>query len=100
MQRNIGADIMKNNALKMNQNDNVVITIRPVKKGSPVVVEKQQLFNTTEDIDLGHKIALVPIASGGKVFRYGEPIVETTRDIKQGEWVHVHNTKPIPAGPR
>ena len=91
---------MKNNALKMNQDDNVVIAVQPVRKGSLVIVNEQRLFNTVEDIDLGHKIALVPIASGEKVFRYGEPIVEATRDIKQGEWVHVHNTQPIPRGSR
>ena len=89
---------MKNSALKMNENDNVVIALQPIKKGSPAIVNEQQLFNTAEDIDLGHKIALTPIASGEKVFRYGEPIVEATRDIKQGEWVHVHNTQPIPGG--
>ena len=89
---------MKNNSVKMNENDNVVIAVQPVKKGSPVIVNDQQLFNAAEDIDLGHKIALAPIASGEKVFRYGEPIVEATRDIRQGEWVHVHNTRPIPGG--
>ena len=87
---------MENNALKMNEDDNVVIAMQNIKKGSLVIINEQQLFNAAEDIDLGHKIALVPIASGEKVFRYGEPIVEATRDIKQAEWVHVHNTQPIP----
>ena len=89
---------MKSNAIKMDENDNVVIALQPIEKGSPVMVDEQQLLNTAEDIDLGHKIALAPIASGEKVFRYGEPIVEATRDIEQGEWVHVHNTQPIPGG--
>ncbi len=86
---------MKNNTVKMNENDNVVIAVQPIEKGSLVTVNEQQLLNTAEDIDLGHKIALVPIASGEKVFRYGEPIVETTRAISRGGWVHVHNTQPI-----
>ena len=90
---------MKNNALKMNDNDNFVIAIQPIANGDPVMVGEQQLCNAAENIDLAHKIALVPIASGEKVFRYGEPIVEATRNVKQGEWVHVHNTRPIPAGP-
>jgi hypothetical protein len=30
------------------------------------------------------------------VIRYGEPIVRATREIGKGEWVHVHNTQPIP----
>ena len=90
---------MKNSALKMNDDDNVAIAIQPIAKGDPVIVEEQRLFNAAEGIDLGHKIALVPIASGEKVFRYGEPIVEATKEIQQGEWVHVHNTRPIPADP-
>ncbi len=89
---------MENNALKMNENDNVVIATQPIKKGNPVIVEEQELLSAAEDIDLGHKIAVARIASGERVFRYGEPIVETTEKIEQGEWVHVHNTRPIPGG--
>ena len=47
-------------------------------------------------IPAGHKIALRSIASGGTVYRYGEPIIEATGAIEAGAWVHVHNTKPIP----
>jgi len=87
---------LKNNALKINENDNVVIAMRDIKNGEAVVVEGQELLKTVEDIEAGHKIALAAIASGEKVYRYGEPIVEATRPVKPGEWVHVHNTQPIP----
>jgi len=86
---------VKSNALKINQNDNVAVATRLINRGSPVIVNGEQLFNAAEDIKVGHKTALVPIASGERVFRYGEPIVEATRDIDQGEHVHVHNTRPI-----
>jgi altronate hydrolase len=55
----------------------------------------RKLFPAAEDIPLGHKIALVTLAEGRNIFRYGEPIVRATRAIKKGEWVHVHNTQPI-----
>ncbi len=87
---------MKNNAVKMNEKDTVVIATRLVKKGEPVVVDGKQLLEAAEDIEGGHKIALAPIAAGDTVFRYGEPIVEATRAIARGEWVHVHNTRPCP----
>ena len=87
---------MKNNAVKINEKDNVAIAMHDIAKGEAVVVDGQSLLKTIEDIEAGHKIALLAIAPGGKIFRYGEPIVETTRDIKPGEWVHVHNTQPIP----
>ena len=87
---------MKSNALKINQNDNVAVATQPISKGSPVIVNGERLFDAAEDIEAGHKTALVPLAPGERVFRYGEPIVEATQAIAQGEWVHVHNTQPIP----
>jgi altronate hydrolase len=86
---------MKSNALRINEKDNVAVATRPIKKGAPVIVNGKRLFKAAEDIKVGHKTALVPIASGERVFRYGEPIVEATQDITQGECVHVHNTRPI-----
>ena len=87
---------MQSNALKVSENDNVAIAAQLIGKGDQVVVNGEQLFEAAEDIELGHKIALVPIATGEKVFRYGEPIVQATRAIGRGEWVHVHNTQPVP----
>ena len=87
---------MKSNALKINDNDNVAIAAEPIMQGDSAVVNGELLCKAAEDIEPGHKIALIPIANGEKVFRYGEPIVQTIRDISQGEWVHVHNTQPVP----
>jgi altronate dehydratase len=91
---------MKNTALKVDAKDNVAVALQPLKKGEPVMVDGQRLLDVAEDVAAGHKIALAAIRSGGVVVRYGEPIVEATRDIGQGEWVHVHNTQPIPGGMR
>lgn len=87
---------MENNALRIHDDDNVVIATQDVKKGEKVVVNGESLCEALEDVEAGHKIALVTLGSGENVCRYGEPIVETTRDIQRGEWVHVHNTQPIP----
>jgi len=87
---------MNSNALKVDESDNVAVATRRMKKGDLVIVNGEELFEAAEDIELGHKIALVPIVAGGNVLRYGEPIVEATRDIARGEWVHVHNTQPAP----
>lgn len=87
---------MKSNALKTDSRDNVVITTQPIGKGDPVVVNGEAVCHAVDDIALGHKVALAPVSSGDAVVRYGEPIVEATRDIGPGEWVHVHNTRPLP----
>ena len=87
---------MGNNALKINDKDNVVIATKNIKAGEAVNAGGQKLLDAAGDIEAGHKIALAAMKIGEKVFRYGEPIVEATQEISPGEWVHVHNTQPIP----
>jgi altronate hydrolase len=86
---------MKDNALKVNPRDNVVIAIRQITKGEDVVVDGVKLLSAAEDVAASHKIALVDIKAGGEIIRYGEPIVQARDDIHMGRWVHVHNTQPI-----
>ena len=86
---------MNNNALKISEKDNVAIATHDIKQGETVAFDGRQMFDVIEDIEAGHKIALAAIESGENVYRYGEPIVETTRAIQTGEWVHAHNTQPI-----
>ncbi|MBO0861020.1 MAG: UxaA family hydrolase, partial [Chloracidobacterium sp.] len=47
-----------------------------------------------EAIAPGHKIALLPIAQGSPVFKYGEIIANATCDISPGDWARTHNTAP------
>lgn len=86
----------QSNAVIHHQDDNVAVAVRPVAAGEAVVVKAEERVRAVEDVDVGHKIALRSIASGGTVYRYGEPIVEATEAIAAGAWVHVHNTRPIP----
>jgi altronate dehydratase len=90
---------MKDNALKINAVDNVAIAIRAIKKGEPVIIGGARVLDAAQDIEASHKIALVPIRKGGHVIRYGEPIIQAMMDIRQGEWVHVHNAEPISGTP-
>ncbi len=86
---------MKNNALRINISDNVVIALESLHKGDDIMINGKIHFSTAEDIQAGHKIALEDIALGDKIYRYGEPILQATRAISRGEWIHVHNTQPI-----
>ena len=47
----------------------------------------------TEAIPLGHKLALADIAAGQQIIEYGQPVGVATRDIGQGDHVHVHNVR-------
>jgi len=86
---------LPNDALKIDSKDNVAVATHPIARGEAVVVNGAAVCKAIEDIPAGHKVALAPIPSGGKVIRYGEVIVVATRSIARGEWVHVHNTRPV-----
>lgn len=44
-----------------------------------------------ESIALGHKVAVNAIPSGQPIIKFGIAIGKATRDIRPGEWVHLHN---------
>ncbi len=86
---------MTDNVLKINEIDNVAIARCAICRGDDVVLDGVKLFEAAEDVRAGHKIAMSEIAAGECVVRYGEDIVEATEDIGSGQWLHVHNTRPI-----
>ena len=90
----------QSNAVVLHEDDNVAVAVRPIGAGEAIVVDGKELLTAAEDVDVGHKVALRSIASGGTVYRYGEPIIEATEAIGPGAWVHVHNTQPIPGDVR
>ena len=83
------------NAVLIDDKDNVVIAIYPLKAGDEVRYPAREgglaTFVATEDIPLFHKIARVDIAVGQNVVKYGEFIGVATRDIKRGQHVHAQN---------
>ena len=47
--------------------------------------------NLLEPVRLGHKIAVRDISIGQEVLKYAVVIGRATRDIRAGQWVHLHN---------
>ncbi len=81
-------------AIAYSEKDNVATALRDLKKGQVVQLTRgsvKEKITLLEDIPFGHKFALEDIPKGYEVVKYGEPIGEATTDIKQGEYVHVHN---------
>jgi altronate dehydratase len=76
--------------LKINQKDNVAIILNSIKKGESFDLEGNP-WTAKENINFGHKIALIDLPRGSRVVKYGEEIGCATQDIKKGDWVHVHN---------
>ena len=50
-------------------------------------------MNATEEVPLGHKLALKDISVGETIFKYGQDIGKAVGDIQQGGHVHVQNVK-------
>lgn len=83
-------------ALKVSDQDNVAtIFANDVKAGTVVSVQDKkgqiQSVELKNDIPYGHKLAVLPISNGTPILKYGEEIGVATKDIAQGEHVHVHN---------
>ena len=78
--------------VKINENDNVAVALRPIAQGETLQVGAVQV-TTLEEIPQGHKFALKPIGEGEDVVKYGFRIGHAKEAISQGQWVHVHNIK-------
>lgn len=60
-----------------------VMVLDPSGARTPIVV--------IGDVPYGHKLALCAIADGEQITKYGEEIGVASKDIRAGEYVHVHN---------
>ncbi len=77
-------------ALRLRPEDQVAIATANLAKGQEVSVSGADL-TMSEPVRLGHKVALMKIAKGEPVRKYGQIIGFATREIAPGELVHVHN---------
>ena len=50
-------------------------------------------IQSTNNIPLGHKIALRDFKQGDTILKYGHDIGKVVASIKKGDHVHVHNVK-------
>lgn len=78
--------------LRIDPRDNVAVALEAAAPGAEVSVPGATL-RTLEPIPTGHKVALVPIAEGERVVKYGAPVGLATRAIAAGAWVHTHNVR-------
>ena len=85
-----------NKLIRINNNDMVAVALTPLSAGSVVPVAGADCSITlTEDITMGHKVALLDINEGERVIKYGFPIGQATTNIKAGSHVHTHNLRTL-----
>ncbi|RJP34884.1 MAG: D-galactarate dehydratase [Actinobacteria bacterium] len=82
---------MRPNALIINEADNVAVTLEDIRKGEPVYLNDGRQIAAADDLPFSHKVALRDLARGEDILKYGEIIGQAKKDIKSGDWVHVHN---------
>ena len=81
-------------ALMLSAKDNVATSLEDIAVGTEVPVRlgrEVRNIKALEKIPFGFKMAVVPIAKGAEVVKYGEAIGIASLAIKKGELVHVHN---------
>ncbi|EMA48174.1 UxaA family hydrolase [Halococcus salifodinae] len=83
-------DVFGDVALRMARSDNVATAIADLDAGTDVATDANTV-TLAGDVAFGHKFALLPIAAGEGMRKYGEVIGRATDDVDPGEHVHVHN---------
>jgi len=81
------------------ENDSVgVVVVEGVKAGDQLngwIMDQDRIINfkAANDIPIGHKLAIKPLADKETVIKYGVDIGRMIAAVKPGEHVHVHNLK-------
>ena len=77
--------------------DNVCVALadllpRKVRvNGSPGI----KWLEIRQPVRQGHKVAICDIPAGGDIIKYDIVIGQAIKEIRQGEWVHLHNCKSL-----
>ena len=83
---------MDANAVVIDASDNVATVLAELAPGTPVHQRGPgPAVSTTEQIPVGHKVALSDIAVGEPILKYGHTIGVASQPIHVGEHVHTHN---------
>lgn len=77
-------------AIVLASGDNVGVVTSDVRPGSDLLANERRL-TIVDPIPFGHKVAIVPIAAGDRIVKFGVPIGQATMAIAPGEHVHMHN---------
>lgn len=78
--------------IKIHPNDNVAVALAELAEGETVSVGELNVV-LKQAVERGHKFALLPLAVGDLVIKYGLPIGHATVPVSAGEILHSHNTR-------
>ncbi|MEP6491479.1 MAG: altronate dehydratase family protein [bacterium] len=84
-------------AIRIAEQDNVAVALRPLTSGERIDVDGQSVV-VRQDVLPGHKIALDALEPEQIGIKYGIPIGVATAPIVVGDWVHSHNLRTSLSG--
>ena len=75
-----------------------VVVVEGVKAGDTLagwIMDKDRMISmkVLEDIPIGHKLAIKPLAENDTVIKYGADVGRVIAPIPAGAYLHVHNVK-------
>ena len=85
-------------AIVIDLKDNVATLLADVDANDVVQVmmgDKTTKTKVQERVQFGHKFAMKAINKGQNVVKYGEVVGQATKDIGEGQHVHVHNVESL-----
>ncbi|MBR4387617.1 MAG: altronate dehydratase [Prevotella sp.] len=83
---------MNKSFIKINPVDNVVVCLRPFKKGELLELDGKNV-EVLQDTPAGHKVLLTTVRAGADIIKYGYPIGHAQVDMEAGTWVNEKNLK-------
>ena len=75
--------------LRLQPADNVVVAVDTLEPGRPNAIA----IDPRARIPKGHKMAVVPVAMGEPILKFGQIIGFASAPIAPGDWVHEHNVE-------
>jgi altronate dehydratase len=70
--------------------DNCATAFEEIPQNSNVKLDNKEII-INQAIPFGHKFALRNIDKDDFVMKYGEIIGIATKNIREGDWIHIHN---------
>jgi len=82
---------------QIDKRDNVATALHDLLVMDAIILgdKNRDVVMAIEPIKKGHKIALKKIKAGEKIIKYGVVIGRATKNIEEGQWIHLHNCESL-----
>ncbi|MFQ5895793.1 MAG: UxaA family hydrolase [Nitrospinota bacterium] len=82
-------------AMQIHKDDSVATCLGSVKAGEEVEIlfegKRGRRLKANQEIPYAHKVALKDLKKGESVLKYGLSIGSASANIREGDYIHVHN---------